>query len=112
MKKTTKIIIYFELKKVGHKFDVYLENETLTVSTQQTVLFTGTVGGFKAAILNKNVMHSKRDLYNKIYLEINTIVDKLGELLAKAHTNVHPPLRPNKGFTPSLGRKIKKTGDK
>ena len=89
----TKITIYFDLKKIGHKFDIYLENEMLTITKHQDVLFKGTLGGFKAAILNKHVMHSKREMYHKVYLKINDIIDKFNEVLSKAHIGVNPPLR-------------------
>ena len=78
----TKITIYFDIKKLGHQFNIYLDNERLTILKHQEVLFKGTLAGFKAAMINKNVMHSKREMYHKIYLKINKIIDKFGDLLS------------------------------
>lgn len=79
----TKITIYFEISKAGHKFDIYLKNEMLTITKHQDVLFKGTLDGFKAAMNNEHVMHSKREMYYKVYLKINEAIDKLDKLLSK-----------------------------
>jgi hypothetical protein len=82
MNDEVKIVIYFDVETIGHKFSIYLNDGLLTITKHQEIIFQGTLSIFKK-ILSGDIEHNKVHVYDVINEKLHEILDKFDELLSK-----------------------------